>query len=1074
MHAQLPRTSGTVILNLHGFPPYSRGAEDVRLLKQVRLYFQEGTSDKVYEIDLCEIAPGRFVVNYRFGRRGSRLREGSHTSAPVSHAEADKAFSALADSKRRKGYRDVEPGAASPPRPAIPARAVTAVGSSAASRATRTPAEFRAQAVLRRLQAGPRGGRWPIERAIWRAGELRIRAAAPILVRMLGGGAIRDYCVVWALGRIGDDSVVEPLVNLWRAASTPDMVRRIAVEALRLLGSDAMRAEMARDLLDELPGELRRPAQTGNTEALLAALHRYVSGSDPARYEVLETLYQIDTEQVRPALLAFLRAAPLSQHYFQRLRHLFKAAELRRDGEVFGLLAYRFEKEQAGSRSYGSRSYPTFGSTTRKYLLLRVWRTLRRLGALSDRDFVKMAVGTLLPFVDGDAVEVRSVARNHWDRFAPYWAFNHLLYGRSPRYKPQRNAKAWRCKAGYRPGEAEPPLHVREESFPALWTEQPGGLLHLLAESECLPVHQFAAKALRACPDVLTGLDLDTLMLLLSRPYEVTAQLACEIAAQRYQPMAPDLALVLAVASCASQGGRAQAHHWIDEGRGFFLIDGGFLFALCTNRHRDTREAALRLLRSSSLPDAAARTLIARLLASVLKLSGDDASRDQARDLSSILQQGLGHGLSSPLRSIETSTIFDLLRHPLSEVQELGASLLLQHEKGVAALSNSELDALLSTLLSSKFDSLRALGMRLLGQLSDARLLEQQGLLRTLCTHALADLRNAARPLLRRLAALQPTFASGLVTMLIGVLHHPEPHEGVHSHVLGLLREDLASALQRVSMSDALQLADAESSVALELAGHLLSAHPQWAQELPTSTIVRLAHKDVRAVREAAWLYFQRIVSRLHGDPAELAQAVRIAESTWEDTREFAFRMLRDEFGEKDYTAEILIGICDSVKPDVQALGRELITRHFNAENGPEYLLKLSQHPSTDLQLFATNYLDSFAAGNVERLRALQHYFLSVLSRVNQARVAKRRVHDFLRTEAQKSEAAAQVVSEILGRVSATVAIGDRARSIETLLAISAQYPGTTVPISKRPAPLRNGPQPAARKAAITEGRGAV
>jgi hypothetical protein len=79
-----------------------------------------------------------------------------------------------------------------------------------------------------------------------------------------------------------------------------------------------------------------------------------------------------------------------------------------------------------------------------------------------------------------------------------------------------------------------------------------------------------------------------------------------------------------------------------------------------------------------------------------------------------------------------------------------------------------------------------------------------------------------------------------------------------------------------------------------------------------------------------------------------------------------------------------------------------------------------------------------------------------------------------LRAEAQKSEAAAQVVSEIHGRVSATVAIGDRARSIETLLAISAQYPGTTVPISKRPAPLRNGPQPAARKAAITEGRGAV
>lgn len=1056
----------------YGFAPYSRGAAHVRLLKQVRLHFQEGTSDKVYEIDLCEIAPGRCVVNYRFGRRGSRLREGSHTAAPVSQAEADRAFEALAASKRAKGYRDIAAGSTAAPPPSPSPRPSAAA--TAAARGARTPADFRAQAVLRRLQAGPRGGTWRIERAIWRAGELQIRTAVPTLIRLLGGGAMRDYCIVWALGRIGDDSAAEPLVNLWRAASTPDMVRRIAVEALRLLGSDAMRAEMARDLLDELPSDLRRAAASGNTDALLAALNRHVSGSEAARYEVLETLYQIDTPQVRPALLAFLRTAPLSQNYFQRLRHLFKAAEIRRDGEVFGLLAYRFAKERAGARTYGTRGRSAYGPVTRTYLQLRVWRTLRRLGALSDRDFVKMAVGTLLPFVDADAVPVRSVGRNHWDGFAPYWAFNHLLYGRSGRYKAQRNAKAWRCKPGYRPGDPEPAPHVREESFPALWTEQPGGLLHLLAESECAPVHGFAARALRACPQVLADLDNETLLLLLSRPYEVTAQLGCEIAARRHQPMAPDLPVVLAVASCASSAGRAQAHRWIEEGRGFYLIDGEFLFALCTNRHRDTREFALRMMRASSLPDAAARTLIGRLLASLLKLGSDDAARAQARDVAAILLQGLGQGPTSPLRSIATRAIFDLLRHPLVDVQELGASLLLQHESAVSALSNRDLDELLSTLLSSSFEPLRGLGVRLLGQLSDARLCEQQGLLRTLCTHPLSDLRSGSRPLIRRLATLQPASASALAHTLISVLLGAEPHEGVHAHVLALLREDLAPALQHIAMADVLHLSTAESTAGLELAGHLLCTHPQWADDLPTARIVGLAGVEVRAVREAAWLYFQRILPRLHSDPGELAQAVRIAESKWEDSREFAFRMLREEFGAKDYTAEILIGICDSVKPDVQALGRELITRHFNAENGPDYLLKLSQHPSTDLQLFATNYLESFAAGQVERLRALRLYFVSVLSRVNQARLAKRRVHDFLRAEAKKSAEAATVISEILSRVSATVAIGDRARAIETLLAIESQHPGIGTPIQRRPAPLREATERRVRKASSTEGRGAV
>ncbi len=1047
----------------------------MRLLKQVRLFFQEGSSDKVYEIDLCEIGPGRCVVNYRFGRRGSRLREGSHTAAPVSLAEAERAFTTLEQSKRRKGYLDLpaagvavsSTGAAS----RGPARAVPAA---AAGRPNRTPAEFREAAVLRRLQAGPRGGKWPIERAIWRAGELRVRGAAPVLIRLLGGGALRDYCIVWALGRLGDEVAVEPLVGLWRAASTPDMVRRLAVESLRLLGSDAMRAEMARDLLDELPVELRRPAQSGNTEALLAALNKYVTGSDATRYEVLETLYLIDTDAVRPALLEFVRSAPLSGLHFQRLRFLLKAAELRSDGELFGLLAYRFAKEKPATRSYGSRGRTAYLATTRNYLQLRVWRRLRRLGGLADRDYIKMAVGVLLPFVDGDAVAVRSVGRNHWGPFAPYWAFNQILYGKSPRFKPQRNAKAFRCKPGYRPSDGDAPPHVREESFPALWTAQPAGLLHLLAESACRPVHEFATQALRDCPAVLADLDNDTLLLLLSRPYDVTAQLGCEVAAARYQPLAPDLTLVLAVASCAAASGRALAHRWIREGAGFFTVDGNFLFALSTSPHADTREAALQLIRGTSLPDAAARALASRLITALLGLGVGADAPSQARDIGAILLRGIGHAPISVLRSLPLRSIFDLLRHPLGEVQGIGASLLLHHEQGVAVMSREDLDAVLQALLSSSFAPTRGLGMQLLAQVSDARLSEQQEMLRTLCTHPLPDLREAARPLIRRLALQKPAFALAMLGELISVLRGGEPHEGVHAHVLRLLREDLRGALATLPLPAVLELASSESTVALELAGQLLAAQPAWATEVPIEQIVSLAQCEVRAVREAAHAYFRASLPRIRGNAESLGTAVRIVESKWEDTREFGFRMLREEFSERDYTPAILVGICDSIKPDVQALGRELISRYFQSESGPEYLLKLSEHPSTDLQLFATNYLETYAGSQIERLRALRHYFVSVLSRVNQARLAKARVHAFLRSEALKSAEAAAVVVEILTRVSATAAIGERARAIESLLAIAAVHPTIPLPISVRPPPRRDKTAASGGKGRAGEGRGAV
>jgi hypothetical protein len=99
------------------------------------------------------------------------------------------------------------------------------------------------------------------------------------------------------------------------------------------------------------------------------------------------------------------------------------------------------------------------------------------------------------------------------------------------------------------------------------------------------------------------------------------------------------------------------------------------------------------------------------------------------------------------------------------------------------------------------------------------------------------------------------------------------------------------------------------------------------------------------------------------------------------------------------------------------------------------------------MQLFATNYLESYAVDHPDRLRELMPYFITVLSRVNRGRVAKQRIFAFLDTEAQKSEAAAMVVAEILTRQSATIAIGDKAAAIQTMLKIHKVYPQLNLPI---------------------------
>jgi hypothetical protein len=67
---------------------------------------------------------------------------------------------------------------------------------------------------------------------------------------------------------------------------------------------------------------------------------------------------------------------------------------------------------------------------------------------------------------------------------------------------------------------------------------------------------------------------------------------------------------------------------------------------------------------------------------------------------------------------------------------------------------------------------------------------------------------------------------------------------------------------------------------------------------------------------------------------------------------------------------------------------------------------------------------------------------------VNKARVAKDRVLTFLAQEAVKSEESAMIVAEILARQSATIAIGDKATTIEMMLAIHRNYPQIPLPLA--------------------------
>lgn len=1052
----------------------------MKLVKQASLVFQEGRSDKVYEVDLCEVRQGNFVVNFRYGRRGGNIKEGSKTSLPVSLAEAEKVFDELVSSKTKKGYRDINNA---PPAKQSAPRIDLQVDDNA-----------RNQAVLNRLTDASRGKKkWPLERAIWRAGELRLSAAAPLLLRLLGSGdGVRYYSIIWSLGWCGDVSVIPTISKIHNDKSQPDHIRRVAAEALLKLWTTDLIEQFRDDVIKSLPRELRELARKGPAEDFTPALKAYLDTEDHKRFAVLDALYLIDSEHVRPALLETLRTAPLRNNYFQRMRHIFKAAEYRRDAEVFGILAYRFEKSPAmftndysaltENRSWifmpGNQYFPEagkeikksdskigYGSRTRVYLRNRVWRTLRRMGELGDANYVKMAVGVVLPYSDADAQAVRQsltfspATRDflpvYWDAYANYWAFNHILYGRSPRYFQKHNTRAWRCSAQYKPGSPAP--DIREEIFPKLWEQNPVGLLHLLSESHCLPVHEFAARALKDCKEFCAELDVSALMMILNLSYEVSARLGFELARERCQTREPNRQLVIAVAHCNLAEARAEAQRWINSNRAYFLSDVGFVTTLASGLHADTREYARNLLRSSNFSDAVSRSIIAHLVNTLVNFS--DADSERAKDISNTLLTAF----SPQLRSIDMRVVLDLLGSPLKEVQELGANILLNHSTKPQDMPAGVIDS----LVASPFDSIRSIGIKLFGGLDVETLLKNEKLIISFATHEHEDIRNSIRPVIHRLSQSSAEFAERMENFLIQELRGEETHTGVHKSLVRILQENLSEKwIDRSTPGTIWELIQSPSMDGQELGGILIDLKIQrdaaWAEYFETAEIVELSNHNIAAVRKAARSVFQRVVSRYQhsSNPdshlQEMARAVRLLDSEWDDSRGYFISQFKTLFTAKDFSPAILVSVCDSVRTDIQALGRELITRFFEDESGQEYLLKLSEHPSADLQLFATNYLERYAANNPERLEELNYYFTSVLSRINKARVAKDRVIAFLTAEAAKSEEAARIVATIFARQSATIATGDRARAIEAMLRINRLYPHISLPIRVREPEVRH------------------
>jgi len=1011
----------------------------VKLVRNCSLIRRQTRTVIHCEIELCAAdgIPERYVVNLRQGRIGE-WRESTRTPQPVDLPTALSLYTqALAD-RCAQGFVNQDADTSSP-------QSIAAVASPKAAASDSHSAFAAAPFLLQRLQPV----RWKQltqrqrSRTIWRIGELRLRAAVPALVDLIQrADAMQDYCLAWTIGRCGDRGALIAMQEL-RARSPHDAVRRIAHQAWLMLADDTALASHADTLIAAWPETVRVAWVDQNESALLAM----AAGDDEwlvlQKSDWLEQLYQVSLVQplARRILLTHMRAMRLRPGTFRAVRRIYKAAEMHSDGELFGLLHRRFELSPptTSERMVNVRrtwvpyakeaalpdSTVAYSSRTRDYLRRRGWRMLRRLAEDGAPAYTTMALGALDAMDDSDAGEPFTRGGRAYDPYSRWLLFNRMLRARGPWHSNRAGTSWYQQRTILHDGQ-------RHEAYPELWDAHPDALHYLMRQSRCSGVHEFAARALLDNTDYCARLPMPALRELLSSPYAATARFAFLAARRRFEPGVPPGEWLLLFIQSAQKEAVDYVLDLITNDPGHFAADAllAASIACCT---LPTARRHARMLCQCALPLPGTPEKTVWHIIDWLANCGD---LDDAEQQVPAICADLAWLLDNPLRAAAANAPYDdllpLLAHRLAAVRALACQWLPLHTAPIAMLPGT----VLAALLRDPDATVRAQAVTLFGMLPDHVLSAQADLAGVFATSPDASVRRAVDAMVQRIAPADAAFRDALLAILLDSLFRAESGDGAHADALEWIVGPLRAAQELADPALIQRLLAARSKGAQQL-GALLLPHFD-AQQFGVPAWASFGRNPVASVRQWAYAAF-----RAHPDlaRAHLEDALRLFDSRFDDTREFAATYFADTCGNGDWTPLLLVSLCDHPEPAAQRFGRAMITAHFDVADITDTMAKLSQHTSANMQLFVSNWLESASAGDVGQLQRLEPYFLSVLSQVNCGRVVKGRVQTFLREQAALSEDIAAFVARLFARQVVTVAIADKAQYIEGLRVIQQRYP---------------------------------
>ncbi len=1034
----------------------------MKVVRSARLGLQEGSSDKVYDVDLIEndALPGeqRFVVNFRYGRRGRALREGTKTATPVVRKAAERIFDSVVVSKINEGYRRLDGASAAPV-----ALAPDSQG-----------ADGRARVLLERLDQCRRSPQQPpgLDRLLWRVGEVRLTAATPALLDIARrvGAADASYSLVFALARAAGADAVPALQDI-AARSTSTMVRDLARFALRsrLVGA----AQQATDIDQELPAAIAQAVRARDAHQLAGAIIALAEQDRTKVGAVLATLAglaQHDTD-IAPVLAAAVMTMPARPPYLIGLRKLYKYAEMADDAALFAAAAHRFETAQPMYRRRpggdGRVWVPALGArvqvgwqrgapdprvglsqATLYYFKRRIWRALRKRGELGDPRFADLAAAYLLSLRPDDMTPparwtawVR-LANGTWGRqpraigpLGRNWTASQLLYRHAPQMTARGGSMTF-MEIGEHPAADEA---RRDDAFPELWAARPDLALKLAAHNGCEPVALHGLRVMQADAAFVQGLAGEALGRLLTSPFAAILRFAFNEARNRLARGSVDDALLVALIGAGLREARQLAVERIDRDATLPWSSLALAQAVLTAHHEDVAEPILRWALdrrlAAGLGEPLAQGITAWLLAQPagLDAAGDSLIRAVRARLSALW--------SARDMVVAQEVVLRLMEHPSPAVAATGVDVLALTGVDPATLT----DDVWRRLLGAPSPEVQEAALALFGRNSDETLTRHAPLVVAFATAPSTGLRQAARPLVARVAARDPALATRLARELIDSLFLTPPDDAYATDIVALLDEALPDQLAALDTGTLWRLLQARAKGAQLLGATVLSKRP--FDTFSVRQTARLGNHAHLAVRQWVMAAYEAAPDRFR---AEAADAVLIVESDWPEVTEFARRYF-DAWPPDAWTPETIAVVTDSVKPEVLDFARHLLRSRLAPADVGAQLTRLLEHPSQSMHLLVSELLTQDAVTSDAAFDRLMPLARIVMLQVHKGRVAKDRMSAFLHGEALRDAARAQRIAPLFADLTLSGTARDRSHAILALRDITERHPGIASPVHRRP-----------------------